>query len=83
MVSPLSLSSLPEILPSFSVCILSELTVIVFLSVGQELENAGREFGEAGRVVGNVSRELGDPGQEFGDTDCKVGDIGQGLRNAS
>src|SRR5205823_8775525 len=44
MVSPLLLSSLPEILPSSSVCMLSEPTVIVFLSVGRELENTGREF---------------------------------------
>ena len=61
---------------------LSEPTVIVFLSVGRELENAGREFGETGCMVGNVGRELGDAGREFGDAGCEVGDIGRGLGNA-
>ena len=62
---------------------LSEPTVIVFLSVGRELENTGREFGETGRMVGNVGRELGDAGREFGDAGCEVGDISRGLGNAS
>ena len=82
MVSPMSLSSLPEILPSSSVCISSMLsgpTVVVFLFVGRELGNVDRECGIAGRESGAVGRGLGNAGRELEDTSCEVGNISEGL----